>query len=63
MVKIEIATDNDAFGETDDERGAEVARILRALADRFAREADPRAVPTILRDTNGNRVGTCEWKD
>jgi hypothetical protein len=56
MFKIEIATDNAAFD--DDEGNAEIARILRELADRIERGdavGDWWELP--LRDVNGNRIG------
>lgn len=47
---------------------AEIARILRAAADRLEREAPPSpgsAPGWILRDSNGNPVGdlTADWID
>lgn len=58
-IQITIDTDNAAF--KDDEfftpdyaAQAEVARILRALADRMEEDN----VPDVLLDTNGNRCGT-----
>lgn len=55
-IKISIETDNAAFS---DDGPGEVARILRAVAERLegAREAD---FHMVLRDINGNRVGECE---
>jgi hypothetical protein len=50
MFKIEIDTGNAAF---EDDKGAEVARILRDVAT--ALERGTRAAP--LHDYNGNRVG------
>ena len=55
MIKITINTDNDAFDDGDN-GASEVARILRALADRLA-ENGIVALPCHLRDINGNRVG------
>lgn len=52
MFRLEIATDNDAF--TDDNARAEVARILRRLAD----NVEAGATDGHVRDVNGNRVGT-----
>jgi hypothetical protein len=58
-VNITIDTDNAAFGDTEYERYAEIARILRAAADRI--DADDfegnHFNEVILRDVNGNRVG------
>lgn len=53
-VRITIQTENDAF--TGDNRGHEIARILRRLADRFETGAEP----TKVMDVNGNCVGTVE---
>jgi len=72
MVTIEIETDNAAF----EDGPAEVARILRKLADRFdgpiqrSRWALPhraRGLPALretvhLYDVNGNPVGTARQK-
>ena len=53
MFKIEISTLNDAF---DAYPAEEVARILRALADKLDR--DPNLPGHVaLHDVNGNRVG------
>lgn len=50
---IEINTTNDAFEEN---RGAELARIFRELADKV----EAGTVPYRLRDVNGNRIGQIE---
>ena len=55
---LQMACDNAAFG---DEPGAEVARILTELARKVAGgffEQDT----GILRDENGNAVGTWDWE-
>lgn len=54
MLKLELFTDASAFD--DEQRGAEIARILRALADQIA-ERDG-CGSWSLRDINGNRCGT-----
>ena len=52
---------NDAFAEN---CGAEVARILRGLADRLEPIVDPKVAGEIgLFDANGNRVGTANAFD
>lgn len=51
MFKLQIETDNAAFG---DFRAVEVARILRQLADNLSTSGDS----GNLRDINGNTVGT-----
>ena len=65
MFKMEFATDNAAFkdeGMAEDERDddaatrAEVARILRRVADSIARSADQSG---RTMDLNGNSVG--DW--
>lgn len=53
-ITIRIETGNDAFS---DSPTAEIARILRKLADDFERDGLP---PGVLRDINGNSVGTLE---
>lgn len=61
MFRLTIQTDNAAFHEDDgtptfEARGAEVARILRAVADRAeAGSCEGRCI-----DANGNKVG--EWE-
>jgi hypothetical protein len=54
-IVIKIHTDNAAF---EDGGGSEVARILRHLADQF--EADGFSAFTVIRDINGNKVGTTD---
>lgn len=55
MIRIEIATENDAFAN---HLGAEIARILREFSD-FIETAvnDPGFIRRSLRDVNGNTVG------
>jgi hypothetical protein len=53
----EIECDNAAF---EDNRAAEVARILRELADKIALSS-PDALNFGLRDVNGNQVGAAEF--
>lgn len=53
---LSIDCDNEAF--TDDPT-AEVARILRNLADRLTGASPDEDYP--LRDVNGNRVGKAEF--
>ena len=55
LVLIRISTENAAFGETDEEAGQEVARILRKLADQMEQ---PSTGTMALHDLNGNKVGT-----
>lgn len=62
IIDISICVDNDAFGDTYDEQAAEVARILKNLADLLEVNSDyldPSYgyFPT-LKDKNGNRVGS-----
>ena len=54
MLKLFIETDNAAFA---DQPATELARILRALAEKI--ETDP-ARFHVLRDSNGNKVGECQ---
>ena len=56
MITITIKTDNAAF--QDGNRGLEVARILRRLADEYANGYTNSHYPTHPRDINGNRCGT-----
>jgi hypothetical protein len=56
-LKIEIACDNAAFGETDEERSAELSRILARLSEKLWLGGGDDGGK--LRDINGNTVG--EW--
>ena len=56
-ITITISTENAAFGDDERDKGAEVARILRALA--FSAEYRNNLSGPIL-DMNGNRVGMVE---
>lgn len=51
-IMIDMRCDNAAF---DPDPNAEVARILRELADRVE---DSRLYDQVLHDVNGNQVGT-----
>ncbi len=53
MFALHIKTGNDAFGDTDSSRAAEVARMLRLVASQLERGS--REAPIL--DSNGNRVG------
>jgi len=57
MFTLKINTDNAAF---EDDPTAEVARILRALADRLVCASPDESYP--LRDVNGNKVGEAVFK-
>lgn len=66
VFELKLECDNAAFEE---DRAAEIARILRRLADRLDTGSDPDHVNAIngnratngwLRDGNGNSAGT--WK-
>jgi len=57
MFTLEIATGNDAFA-TGTGVGAEVARILRDLADNVEERSDD--AEGLLRDYNGAKVGS--WR-
>tara|TARA_R100000773_G_scaffold42765_1_gene40346 strand:+ start:154 stop:375 length:222 start_codon:yes stop_codon:yes gene_type:complete len=65
MFKLEIETQNAAFGETDCETFQEIGWILRRLRARMTKEAaddvgDNRTKrwEEPLRDTNGNKIGS-----
>ena len=53
---LSIDTTNAAFEDTGVE--SEVARILKALAERIEREGAKAGQEFVLRDLNGNKVGT-----
>jgi len=62
-MKLVIVLDADNAAFEDYGIGPEVARILRWLAERMAtaRNADDiRYEPVVLKDINGNIVGTCK---
>jgi hypothetical protein len=52
--KMQFETDNAAF---DDDKGAEIARILRDAADTIERSIGTRGGDVFVRDSNGNKVG------
>ena len=54
--KLSICTDNAAF---EGDENAEVARILRGLADRLEGASPDEYYP--LRDVNGNKVGEAQY--
>jgi hypothetical protein len=56
MVTIQFETDNAAFA--DGNAHAEIAAILRELADKF----EDRRYVTKVYDTNGNVVGSVTWE-
>lgn len=55
VISITIRTDNAAFGETEYDAAAEVARILQSLAAQLTNKGFD--LPITLRDYNGNTVG------
>lgn len=54
---ISIQPSGSAFGETDKDSRAEVARILRSLAARIEGGENPE----VVRDVNGNKCGTVRY--
>ena len=54
MFKCEIKTGNAAFGESKEEEGMEIARLLREIADDIANYG---WTDGLCVDYNGNRVG------
>lgn len=60
MLRIEINTDGAAFGEDEWERNAEIARILREIAEDVV-ECERTA--GNWHDSNGNTVACVEWED
>lgn len=62
-VQVRLTTSNAAF---DDDAGAEVARILRTLADAAERGGFAHGGPYAsfaLHDVNGNPVGAATWRE
>jgi hypothetical protein len=57
---MNIECDNAAFGDSGVEQAAEIARILRDLAARLEASGAGPFSGWILRDVNGNRVGTAQ---
>ncbi len=53
---VRIGTENAAFGETEEERAAELARTLENLARLLRAGSSPDGFYSI-QDINGNRVG------
>lgn len=67
MFSLTIETDNAAFHDGDGERtseamGAELARILREVAKVVSDGPDLDGDSWDIRDHNGNKVGTWEYK-
>ena len=62
-VTITINTDNAAFGETPCDKAQEVSLILNKLADSIFSYDRWNTDTQILRDTNGNKVGTVIWEE
>ena len=61
MLKLKINSDNQAFDQAE---GQEVARILRALADRLENLDKLQECQLPLRDLNGATVGYYQtWTD
>ena len=65
MFKLEIETDNAAFGETDCETFQEIGWILRRLRARMTKEAADdvggnrtKQWAEPIRDGNGNKIGS-----
>lgn len=59
-LRLSIDTSNAAFDG--DDRGLELARILRDLADKLeAGDFGPTYTAAPLRDINGNRVGMVQF--
>ena len=54
MFTLQFTTDNAAFEDCPE---AEIARILRNIADRVDQGSDE----GVAMDANGNRVGTWSW--
>lgn len=57
-LRIVIGLDNSAF---EPQAGAEIARILRELAEKFEAGSDGGRGNRVIRDINGNRVGRAEF--
>jgi hypothetical protein len=57
MFRVSFETCNAAFGETETERRAEVARILRKVIRQV--ESDYANESAVVMDANGNKVG--DW--
>lgn len=57
--RIDMDTDNDAFGTTERARNAQVATILQALAATLRQQSD---YDYALMDANGNKVGTASFR-
>jgi len=57
MFGVSFETCNAAFGETEEERRAEVVRILRKVIRQV--ESDYANESAVVMDVNGNKIG--EW--
>lgn len=56
---LEIECDNEAFGETNEDRCEEIARILRRVAERLQTNVYGAGAVRGVVDANGNTVG--DW--
>lgn len=62
IFQLNIDTDNAAFGDSQNERDVETARILRWVADRVEEGRDF-SYFQMLFDINGNDVGRAAFKE
>ncbi len=60
-LKLSIETSNSAFQDEGTEY--ELARILEALAKRIQNEGATKGQEYVLRDINGNKVGTATFEE
>jgi hypothetical protein len=63
--KIEIVTEGAAFGETREEAGAELGRILSVIAGKLSDGSyvgERRTITFPVLDVNGNRVGGISFR-
>lgn len=61
-LRIEIDCGNDAFAAIPGREGQEVARILHDYAGKIAHDCLSMIGEGVLRDINGNTVGTVTWE-
>lgn len=63
MITITINTENDAFGQTNEETAEEIAKILDKASTKFRTDSSTPYNNPTLQDSNGNTVGAIKVKD
>jgi hypothetical protein len=62
ITQVKVTFDNFDFPSMAEYRGRKVAQILRDLADRMDEKGLQVACNERLKDSDGNKVGFCQWE-